>query len=68
MKGYIWIGKGARGRLKLAAIRSSINEALELAAAYEKIALAKLKVPQARMHVCDENGMRYQSVTLKKGD
>ncbi len=61
MKGYLYIGKGKRGRYKLAAIRPTIKEAMKLANNYEK---QKLLIDCVRLHVMDENGIKYQSTIL----
>ena len=63
MRGFIYIGKGRNGRYKLAAIRPTIKEAIHAANQYKK---EHLKVDCVRIHVMDENNIKYQSTLLKR--
>lgn len=63
MRGFIYVGKGKNGRYKLAAIRPTIKEAIKAANSYKK---ENLLVDYVRIHVMDENNIRYQSTLLKR--
>lgn len=63
MKGFVYVGKGRRGRYKLAAIRPTIQEAIEAANSYAR---QQLLVDCVRIHVMDENNIRYQSELVRK--
>jgi hypothetical protein len=62
MKGFVYVRRGKVGRLKLAAIRPTIKEAIEIANSYEK---RELLVPFLMVYVKDENNITYQSTTLR---
>lgn len=63
MRGFIYVGKGRNGRYKLAGIRPTIKEAIKAANQYEKLTML---VDYVRVHVMDENNIRYQSALLKR--
>ncbi len=62
MRGFVYVRQGIKGRLKLAAIRPTVKEAIALADSYEK---QKLLVPFLMVYVKDENNITYQSTILR---
>ncbi len=67
MRGFVYVRKGKRGRLKLAAIRPNIKEALKLADSYISFLSSERRNevnPFISIQVKDENNITYQSTLL----
>jgi hypothetical protein len=62
-RGYVWVGKGLQGRLKLAGVRPTIKEAIKVADRLERTKVLPT-INYIRIHVSDETGVRYQSAIL----